>query len=395
MDKTISVNKKILTIIIVALTISPAFALGEGNRNLLLIGVMGISPLIILRFLEFDKYVPLLITFMCAIVFTPWLNHPETMRWSTVMYSAMFCLTFIAYSQLLYYSGFTRLQYLVLLKYIIFAYMAVLLIQQFCVLAGLPIVNLSNYNPQEPWKLNSLSAEPSHTARIVALLMYAYIVIKEQIGETKYVLKQHLEQDKYLWICFLWIMLSSGSSTALLFILIISLKFLNFRTLSVFLIGAGLLFATATALKVKSAERAYKVFTAALSLDEKTIIQADHSASYRIVPLLICAKKVNLTSVDGWFGHGVDNVQSFLYKLIPGTKKGRGGGGVMALWVEYGFVAFLTFIIFSLSVCYNRKDLLSLLFWLFLVFMYGANNQIVWLCMIILYTNKYFTYDRA
>lgn len=378
-----------------ALTVSPAFALGEGNRNLLLIGIMGMSPLIILRFLEFDKYFPLLITFMCTIVFAPWLNHPETMRWSTVMYSVMFCLTFMAYGQLLRHSGFTRAQYLKLLKYIIFSYMIVLLIQQFCVLTGLPIFNLSNYNPQEPWKLNSLSAEPSHTARIIALLMYAYIVIKEEISEAKYVLKQNLKQDKYVWLCFLWIMLSSGSGTAILFISIISLKFLSFRTLTPFLISAGLLFTVATALKIKPAERAYKVFVAALSLDEKTIIQADHSASYRIVPTLICIKKVNLTSVDGWFGHGVDNIQSFLYKIIPGTKKGRGGGGLMGLWLEYGFVAFLTFIAFSLSTCYNRKDILTLLFWLFLVFLYGVNNQIVWLCMIILYTNKYFAYERA
>ena len=37
------------------MAISPAFALGEGNRNLLLIGIMSISPLIILRFFKFDK----------------------------------------------------------------------------------------------------------------------------------------------------------------------------------------------------------------------------------------------------------------------------------------------------------------------------------------------------
>ena len=56
-----------LVLIIVGMAISPAFALGEGNRNLFLIGVMSISPIIILRFFEFDKLDFLLLLFLTTI----------------------------------------------------------------------------------------------------------------------------------------------------------------------------------------------------------------------------------------------------------------------------------------------------------------------------------------
>lgn len=150
---------------------APAFALGEGDRNLLLIWVMGVSPLIVIARFRFDKNDVLSLLFLASIIIFPLIFHPESMRWSTVLYSWMFGLTFIAYKQLLQLNYFTIEPYLKLLKALLLAYFAVLLIQQFCVLTGLPVFNVSNYSPAEPWKLNSLAAEPSHSARIVALLM--------------------------------------------------------------------------------------------------------------------------------------------------------------------------------------------------------------------------------
>ena len=39
-----------LLLLVIALATSPAFALGQANRNLLLIGVMSISPMLIIFF---------------------------------------------------------------------------------------------------------------------------------------------------------------------------------------------------------------------------------------------------------------------------------------------------------------------------------------------------------
>ena len=134
-----------LYIIIIALAVSPAFALGDGNRNLFLIGIMYLSPIILVLYIGFYKGEVLLLAFIVSIIAFPLLLHPETMRWSTVLYSIMFALTFMAYRRLLYDSYFTINRYQTLIKFLIYAYFITLLIQQFSVLIGLPIFNLSNY----------------------------------------------------------------------------------------------------------------------------------------------------------------------------------------------------------------------------------------------------------
>ena len=100
---------------------------------------------------------------------------------------------------------------------------------------------------------------------------------------------------------------------------------------------------------------------------------------------------VDLTTFNGWFGHGIDNVSTFISSLISGVPDDISGGGMFQLWFEYGFVSFILFVIFSFKCTYRKEDNLSVIFWFFLVFMYGVNSQIVWLCIILLYTNRYFS----
>jgi hypothetical protein len=384
----------LLILILTALAVSPAFALGEGNRNLLLIGVMGLSPIIILYFGRFDRINPWLAFFMVSIIIFPLIYQPQSMRWSTVLYAIMFCLTFIAYKELLYHSKFTVIHYYKLLKYLIYAYFIVLLIQQFCVLTGLPIFNLSNYNPITPWKLNSLSAEPSHTARVVALLLYSYITIKELLLDRSYNFRLDFKKDKWVWIAFFWTMVTMGSGTAFLFIVVVLLKFIRFKNLiPIFILAGGIIIAL-NFIEFPAAERTYKTVMATLTLNEATIIEADHSASIRILPVIILSQMVTLNSFDGWFGHGVDYVSTFLSDYIPGVPEGISGGGFLQIWMEYGFISMLLFFIFSFFNSYKKGGFFSIFFWFMLVFLYGVNNQIVWLCLILLYTNKYF-YNRT
>lgn len=383
-----------LVLIMVSMAISPSFALGEGNRNLWLIGIMGISPVIILVYLRFDKLDLLLLLFLStSAIFSSVLN-PDTMRWSTVLYSIMFGLTFIAYKQLLRQKHFSVLNYYQLLKFLIFAYFIVLLIQQFCVLAGLPVFNASNHDATQPWKLNSLSAEPSHSARIVGLLMYSYISIRVRLLNRSYDLLKDSRKDKWVWIAFIWTMLTMGSATAILFVTIVFLKFLNYKNRrTVFVIVMTTVFLVGN-LDVSGLKRAQKTIAATLTLDEIKILEADHSGAMRIAPIMVVAKRVGLTSVNDWFGNGVDFTSTFLSDNISGVAEGFTGGGVFQLWLEYGFICFALFICFSLFATYRKGDYLSLLFWLMLVFMYGVNNQIVWLCIILLYTSRYFIKER-
>ena len=84
----------VIKILIILISISPAFALGEGNRNLLLIMAMGLSPLLLLRRLTLIPKidVPIISLCFCLICF-PLFTHPETMRWSTILHVlSFFCI---------------------------------------------------------------------------------------------------------------------------------------------------------------------------------------------------------------------------------------------------------------------------------------------------------------
>ena len=376
--------------ILIALAVAPAFALGEGNRNVLLIGLMGVSPLLILGFKRFHKTDVWLGVLMLSLIAAPLLNQPQSMRWSTVLYSCMFCLTFMAYTRLLYFSRFTIYKYHKLLTYLIYAYFTVLLILQLCVLTGLPIFNLSNYDSAEPWKLNSLSAEPSHSARIVALLMYCYITVKEILLNRSYNLRNDFKADKWVWLAFIWTMLTMGSGTAFLFIPIVLLKFIQRKNILPLVLLLGLMLVITNSLGITVIDRTFKVIAATLTLDPEAIIKADHSASFRIVPMLVLANMVEITSYNGLLGNGIDSVSYFLYKYIPGGGNDISGGGFFNIWYEYGFLSFMLFLIFSLKSIISKSNYTNVIFWFFLVFLYGINNQMVWLCMILLYTINYY-----
>lgn len=301
-------------------------------------------------------------------------------------------MAFMSYRRVFNKSGFTIEQYCRLLKLIIYAYFVVLLIQQFCVLVGLPVFLINAYNPTNPWKLNSLAMEPSHTARFVPLLMYSYITIKEIGVKKKYNLKSDFNKDKYIWIAFFWTMITMGSGTAFLFIPIVLLKFLRGRNIVYMALLAILLFFIAYQILPDTIKRTNDTFFATLTLEENKIIEADGSAAYRIVPMMIVAKNVELTKLKGWFGHGIDSSEQLLTetgRLLAAPDK-LVGGGMFQLWYEYGFISFVLFVVFSALMCWRKGDWLSVVFWFFLVFMYGINNQMVWITIILLYTNKRF-----
>ena len=302
----------------------------------------------------------------------------------------MFGLNFIAFKLLLQQEYFSIIRYINILRYLIYAYFIVLLIQQFCVLTGLPIFNLSNYDLNEPWKLNSLSAEPSHSARIMALLMYCYITIKELVTNIKYNFKFDLKKDKWIWIAFIWTMVTMGSATAILFIIIILLKFLRFKKIIPFIITAIIFISILDSSGIKSFQRTKNIIFATLTFNEETILMTDHSAAMRLVPGMVVAKKIGFNSLNDWFGNGVDFTASFISDEIPGLPEGTSGGGMFQIWLEYGFISFALFVVFSFSITCRKRDYLSFIFWFLLVFAYGVNNQIVWLCIVLLYTNKYF-----
>ena len=98
-----------------------------------------------------------------------------------------------------------------------------------------------------------------------------------------------------------------------------------------------------------------------------------------------------ISSVDDWFGHGIDHVSTFLSSIIIGLPKGTTGGGLFQLWIDYGFFSFLSFILFSFfELLKGKTNYLIYFFWLILVFAQGINTASLWFfCMLLVAFNQF------
>jgi hypothetical protein len=224
--------------------------------------------------------------------------------------------------------------------------------------------------------------------------MYSYLCLKEVIIKRTYNFKIDFTKDKWVWLSFVWTMTTMGSGTALLFMPIVLSKFLKFKNVLFLIIGLIFVIIILNTFGFTAFNRITEVAKAIITLDIDNIVTADHSASIRIVPFFVLLPMLSLTTFDGWFGYGIDYVGSFLYKYIPGVPEGISGGGLFQLWLEYGFISFVIYIVFTLKVVYIRSNYLSLVFWFLLIFMYGVNNQMVWLCLILLNTINFFKKNK-
>ena len=366
-----------------------AFALGEDRRNYILIAAMGLSPLILVFTPSISGNDIKMYFIIMLSIFCPLLNHPESMRWSTVLYGCMFCLYFISLCHLLVFSNASQNDIMKVLKCLIFAYAIVLMIQQLCVLFGLPIFNVSNYSIREPWKLNSLMSEPEHSGRMVGLLMYSYLTVKSIISGKESFAKSW-KSEKLLWCAFLWCMLTSLSAGAYLFLLIVLTKFMTSKNfLQITFILLVFFFIANFLIESVALERFIKFSSAALTFDINKMCQADLSAALRIVPSILCIQHIDLSTIDGWFGHGIDYVSTFMSNYINGVETGYTGGGLFLTAVEYGFLVSIVLAVITFRLCYDKNNKIpTIFFWVFSVLFVGMNSQITWSTITMLYIVK-------
>jgi len=371
------------------LATAPAIFLGEGNRNLALIVLMFIAPLFMLRkTLSTEAF--LLLGFAISIVTFPALVHSGGTRWSTVLYSLMFCGLFISYDGMLRRGKLRLAVFVNIVRYLIIAYTVVLLIQQLCVFLGLPIFNISNYDPSQRWKLNSLSAEPSHSARIMGLLMISYILGSRLLVRVGTTFKVSQKQNNVLWLCFFWTMITMVSATALVMIIIVLVVNTDGKGFRFYAVSFPLAIFAMFFIPGEQTERVFAISSAALTFDYEAVLNADHSGAMRIAPMLILLDKLELFSVSGIFGNGVDSVSLFMSDYIWGVTEGTTGGGLLALWYEYGLIAFLFFVLFTLKTTSALKSPAKFLIWFALIFIANVNNQMVWLTIILLHSLNFY-----
>lgn len=310
--------------------------------------------------------------------------HPQTLRWSTLLFFLSFIITYLAYYTLItYYNAFDEVYFRTMIERLIIAYCIVLLIQQFFIIIGIttfPLINLNEFLDRGIGA-NALSNEPATAAITVSFAFLSLLRMYQLELGHKPTVSELFKLSKWPTICFLWVMLSMGSASAFLGLVIISLYFISRRYIIPVIIVFSTLIIILYNIDFTPINRLRDSFFAALTLDNRKIGAADGSAAARIIPMVNTITKLDLTSWDTWFGHGVD------YGLSEGLFSDRTRIGLIA---DYGLINFILMQIIVYTAMIKRFFSIETLLWVFVGMATLANAPVYWGAMMLFSAVKHF-----
>ena len=310
--------------------------------------------------------------------------HPESFRWGTYIYSILLVLTFICFYNLVWIEKvFTIDHFIKICKWFMMAYFIVCIIQQVLTIAGIgyfPLFNMMQVLDRGIG-CQSLAAEPSHFARFMLVFYYAYVKCQEYKRDEGPFTLSGLFSGEHKWITirFLWMMLTMGSGTAFVCIILFALYFVrkhNWYYIVPTLIGCYLLIQNSG---IEALDRATNTIEATATLDKETVQETDGSASVRITPILNTIT-ADYSKSETWLGYGIDS----------GIKDKNN----RTLFHDYGFIFYIVTLLLCFTCAYN--------FWsLGCIFMFagvgggaGNNIQYLWALMMVMTCVKYFHENR-
>lgn len=315
--------------------------------------------------------------------------HPESLRWSTIIFMATFIVTFIAFYNLVVIEQvYTKEYFKRLIERLILAYTIVLVMQQFFILIGVrifPLINLVQFLDRGIGA-NSLTYEPSSAAIILSFAMLSLIRMIELDYNRKLSLKEIFRESKWPSVGFLWCMVSMGSGSAFIGLAILLCYFIRPQYYISTVLLAIVVYFCIMYIDFVPLQRAKDSVLAFITLDNQTVAMADGSAAARIIPIVNTLTKLDLTSVDGWLGHGVD------YGLSEGLFSDIVMVGNIA---DYGFISFLILQIIVYTSIIRRIFSLESLLWVGLGMATLANVPINWGAMMMFTAVRYFQIQKA
>ena len=309
------------------------------------------------------------------------------MRFSTIGYLGMFVITYIVFYGLLYKEAFSFEYFKKLLSGLIIAFGVVLILQQIAILVGLRsfwFINLDNQFFLGIDKLPSLTLEPSHTARILAVAMLCYWRCIEMTndGERPTIIALFDKEHRWTCIFFLWSMLTMGSGTAFVGLAILSLYFMRRKTLIYIIPIFALLFYIGQYMGLSQMNRALRVAQAATTGNVEMVQEADGSAASRVIPI-INTLTIDLSNQDSWIGKGTQTKEY-------AANSWKRTNNVLCVVEQYGMIGLLLCLgllyIFAIHKFFSIETLL----FLFLLGFSLANIAYVWGCLLIFTSTTYF-----
>ena len=309
--------------------------------------------------------------------------HPESFRWSTLIFSAMMVYSYAAFYNFIFIEKvFTIDHFIRLCKWIMMAYFIVCIVQQVLIIIGINNILIINLYPLDRGLgCNSLCREPSTFGRFMLVFYYAYVKCQEyKRDEGPFTLSELFSgEHKWVTIRFLWMMLTMGSGTAFFCLILFALYFVrkhNWYYIIPILIGCYILIQNSG---IEALDRATNTIEATATLDKETVQETDGSASARITPILNSIK-ADFSKSETWLGYGIDAGIS--------NKANR------TIFHDYGFIFYIVTLLLCFTCAYN--------FWsLGCVFMFagvgggaGNNIQYLWALMMVMTCVKYFYKNR-
>lgn len=234
------------------------------------------------------------------------------MRFSTLGFLALYIMTFVVFYNLIYQHAFTLDYFTKLLRWLIIAYGVTLIIQQIAVLLGLQPLDIINLPSTRQWisleKLPSLTYEPSHSARLLTVMMLGYMRCWEiRLGGQRISLPfLFSKEQRPVTLLFFWAMLTMGSGTAFIGLGLLGLYFIRWNTTAIYVLPIlALLFYAGQQMELKNMERAKKISMAVMEGgNTQQLRDADGSAATRVIPMVNTIILADLTSKEYWFGKG-------------------------------------------------------------------------------------------
>ncbi len=349
------------------------------------VGLMALSPLLLLikvPYISRALIYGLLYWLVCYLV----ASFHENMRFSTIGYLGMFVVSYIVFYHLVYSTSLVLGNFSSLLKSLITAYGIVLILQQIAMLLNIhyfPFLNLDNQFFLSLTKLPSLSLEPSHSARLLSVMMLGYIRCIEIDREQRVTLELLFNKEhRTVTILFLWSMLSMGSGTAFIGLGLLSIYFIQRKTLIYIIPLFAFLFYLGQAMELTQMERAIRVAQVAVSGDVKAVQKEDGSAASRIIPI-INTVSMDLTQKETWLGKGTASYEHALNGWKRTTDK-------IAVVDQYGLIAFIVSIMLFYSCMAKSFFSIETLMFLILFGFSLSNMAYTWGATMIFTVVRYF-----
>jgi hypothetical protein len=349
--------------------------------------ILYLSPLLVFTKKIIRKDVPLIL--LGLVLLSSRLTNPESFRFSTIAYGLLNICLFSYYMKLLPQSGVPIVSFQKLMKYLLYAFAIVLLIQIISRLIGLPLLNKS-YNMESGFKFNSLAFEASQIGPVITILVYGFIKTEEINIGRRINLKEFCKREKWLIIAYMFTSIFSNSVTCLLSSVVLLAYFVDKRkiiNISLFVAGAVLI---AYLMGTEATDRIFAIISPILKGDTEELYYIDASASARINPYIYYFQEFDVMSINTWLGYGCDYGSTHTWELLTGGSDSQSlmAGGISGFMYDYGLIAFIAYLIFIFSICRFRSYETFIFMTLFIF--NGINFYSNWLFFMIIYSISYY-----